>query len=78
LRAKAEFISAAAEERPAERDCGAFAVVAGVFAYPSLPGPTPSQIIKAHWGEFEQQSLLDQVEMLTGMRVTRYRERVHA
>ncbi len=40
------------------------AVLAGLVAYPSLPAPTPSQVIKSRWGEFEQQNLLNQVEML--------------
>jgi ABC-type nitrate/sulfonate/bicarbonate transport system permease component len=40
------------------------AVLAGLVAYPSLPAPTPSQVIKSRWGEFEQQNLLDQVQML--------------
>jgi hypothetical protein len=43
------------------------AVLAGLVAYPSLPAPTPSQVIKSRWGEFEQQNLLDQVQMLIAL-----------
>ena len=43
------------------------AVLAGLVAYPSLPAPTPSQVIKSRWGEFEQQNLLNQVQMLIAL-----------
>ena len=43
------------------------AVLAGLVAYPSLPVPTPSQVVKSRWGEFEQQNLLDQVQMLMAL-----------
>jgi hypothetical protein len=43
------------------------AVLAGLVAYPSLPAPSPSQVIKSRWGEFEQQNLLNQVEMLIAL-----------
>ncbi|MEZ5784971.1 MAG: hypothetical protein R3D62_00455 [Xanthobacteraceae bacterium] len=41
--------------------------VVGLIAYPSLPEPTPSQLVSARWVKFERQKLFDQIEMLIAL-----------
>lgn len=45
--------------------------VIGVFAHPSVPERTPSQIVTARWADIKQERFFDQIEMLIALQGAR-------